>query len=439
MDMGKVINGADGRKEPGFDGGKIKKYSGEAMEYLFSKINVNTYFRRISEELAQELHRMERQMMDVNKREVTEYLVNKFAVRPLEVDFEFDISQGHCPKEGDYRYHRCMDYFVSDPEYSCNYHFPFTGCRDIFDFDIRGRYSFDRSFEEEMEFFSLERSGLCISVKTVSVDIGVLPEREQHRVLDEYLEKKIFVIKKIIGYANAIVEKQNAYMKNVIIKYVENAALKKLGWLYDSYDLFAEENPDYVVDELSFNNIRSNLKEFAVDMISFDGLTGGLDERALRAVLAGKLQLRYKGAAYNNTFKLDGADGISIVAAGKLSYLIQVGFWGGEMDLCRRLDALFSREIWPDCKFSLILFDREGKDLKSRMTQVDTLLTRDRRLYGKNEQVCEAEKLYKFSIGGSSEKKMAFLQLIILPLDGGKNKDKELTLESAGNKEQTGV
>lgn len=190
----------------------------------------------------------------------------------------------------------------------------------------------------------------------------------------------------------AIPLKTNPYAPNVKPILLKKNIVKK-----PEMPKVKQRETEYGISSSDYENIRKIIGMAGYSMEKTTKTFNKFTEEELRDVFLAFLNTHYLQMASGETFSKRGKADIHIQFDNKSAYIAECKIWSGEKNLQEAINQLNSYTTWHDVKTSIIIFNKENKDILKLFAKVKTFLDNNELCQGntsisKNEWLCKFKK-----------------------------------------------
>lgn len=350
-------------------------YEGKLSQYLAQKCDEIQHIIQ---------HKSEDYILNVNETEYINYLVDKFAVDFVNINFEGifidplyekDIPAEHFPE---YRFAVELGKSYSKP--ATIYHIPYSGNEDLFQYAPSNHLSWGT------EVF-LEDQCFCFEVVSLSGNAEEMNENAQKVISDlrtqlEYLAPELekfndrlpIIVKELFRK-----RKQGILDKHQFVASL-GVPVKKQENLPETYAIPTPEirksvnveprvtkvgyKPEPTLPDSVYHDILQTIHDVGKTFERLPSTYSNKDEEDLRDHLLLYLEPRYEGSATGETFNSTGKTDILIRHENSNVFIAECKFWTGQKGYLETITQLLGYLTWRDSKSAVIMFV-QNKDLSS--------------------------------------------------------------------------
>lgn len=352
---------------------------------LFYEGNLSNYFVSRRDEIQRTIQRKsEDYILNVNETEYINYLIDKFTVDSININFEGvfidepyekDIPAEHFPP-----FHFSVRQGESYPKPATIYHLPYSGNEELLQYAPSNQLSLGTKV-------FLHEQCLCFEVISLSGN----PEE-----MKENAEKIISDIKTQLEHLAPELEKFNDRLPNIIKGLFEErqqeildkhqfiaslgVPIKKREDLPETYAIPTPEfrksvsvepqvteigyKPEPTLSDSVYHAILQTMHDVGKMFERLPSTYSGKDEEALRDHLLLYLEPRFEGSATGETFNSTGKTDILIRHENSNAFIAECKFWQGQKAYLETITQLLGYLTWRDSKAAVVVFVR-NKDLSS--------------------------------------------------------------------------
>lgn len=393
---------------------------------LFREGKLADYFQQKRDEIQRTLqHKPEDYILNVNETEFVKYLVNKYTLDSININFEDQFIDE--PYEKDIPAERFPTplYSVDEGEiFQCPaaiYNLPFTGNEDLF------RLNSGNFLSPGFDVF-LSKGCLCFEVVSLSGKSDEMKDKAN---------KVVSVLKTQLQYITPHLEKFNDQLPTVIKELFQQCKqeildkhqfvtslgvpVKKREDLPETYAIPTPEfrksvnvepqvteigyKPEPTLPDSVYHNILETIHDVGKTFERLPSTYHNKDEEALRDHLLLYLEPRYEGSATGETFNKSGKTDILIRHENSNVFIAECKFWNGKKAYLDTITQLLGYLTWRDSKSAVIVFVK-NKDLSS-VIQTAELATPDHSNYlGIVDKKYDTWLNYRFHINGDPNREV---------------------------------
>ena len=352
---------------------------------LFYEDNLANYFVLRRDEIQRTIqHKSEDYILNVNETEYMNYLVDKFTVDSININFEAVFIDKPYEKDIPAEYFPPYRFSVrqgeSYPKPATIYHLPYSGNEALFPYAPSNQLSLGT------EVF-LHEQCLCFEVISLSGN----PEE-----MKENAEKVISDLKTQLKYLAPELEKFNDRLPSIIKglfkerkqkildkhQFIVNLGVpvKKREDLPETYAIPTPEiqksvnveprvtevgyKPEPTLPDSEYQDILQTIHDLGKQFERLPEIYSGKDEEALRDHILFFLEPSFEGSATGETFNKNGKTDILIRHENSNVFIAECKFWKGQQSFLDAITQLLEYLTWRDSKSAVIIFVR-NKDLSS--------------------------------------------------------------------------
>lgn len=350
-------------------------YEGRLSEYLGQKCD----------EIQQTIqYKSEDYILNVNEVEYINYLVDKFTIDSINVDFERvfidDPYEKDIPAEHFPPFRFSVRAGESYPKPATIYHLPYTGNEDLL------RYAPSSYLSQGTEVF-LDNQCFCFEVVSLGGDAEEMKENAEKVISDlktqlEYLAPELekfndrlpTIIKELFHKRKQEILDKHQFVASL------GVPVKKRGDLSATYEIPTPEfrksvNVEPQVTEVGYKteptlsdsvyyDILQTIHDLGKQFERLPEIYSDKDEEALRDHILFFLEPSFEGSATGETFNKNGKTDILIRHENSNVFIAECKFWTGQKGYLETITQLLGYLTWRDSKSAVVVFVR-NKDLSS--------------------------------------------------------------------------
>lgn len=393
---------------------------------MFREGKLADYFQQKRDEIQRTLqHKSEDYILNVNETEFVKYLVNKYTLDSININFEDQFIDE--PYEKDIPAERFPQFRFnvrpgeSYPTPATIYHLPYTGNEDLL------KYSPNSHLSSGTEIF-LDNQCICFEVISLGGDPAEMKENADKVISDfktqlEYLAPKL---EKFQAQLPTIIDELFQQRKQEILDKHQFVAslgvpVKKREDLPETYAIPTPEyrksvnvepqvtevgyKPEPTLPDSVYHNILETIHDVGKTFERLPSTYHNKDEEALRDHLLLYLEPRYEGSATGETFNKSGKTDILIRHENSNVFIAECKFWSGKKAYLDTITQLLGYLTWRDSKSAVIVFVK-NKDLSSVIQNAE-LATPDHSNYlGPVDKKYDTWLNYRFHINGDPNREV---------------------------------
>ena len=358
---------------------------------MFRGGDLPDYFARKSDKIQQTIqYKPEDYIRNVNETEYINYLVEKFTVDPININFEAVFIDApyekDIPAERFSSFHFSVRAGESYPKPATIYHLPYSGNEELFQYALSNQLSWG------MEVF-LHEQCLCFEVVSLSGNPEEMREKAEKVISDlkAQLEYLVPELEKFNDRLPTIIKellqerKQEIFDKDQFIASL-GVPIKKRENLPETYAIPTPEfrksvsvepqvtevgyKPEPTLPDPVYEDILQTIHDVGKTFERLPSTYSDKDEEALRDHLLLYLEPRYEGSATGETFNSTGKTDILIRHENSNAFIAECKFWRGQKEYLETITQLLGYLTWRDSKSAVVVFVR-NKDLSSVLKKAE--------------------------------------------------------------------
>jgi len=393
---------------------------------LFYEGNLSNYFVRRHDEIQRTIQRKsEDYILNVNETEYINYLVDKFTVNSININFEGvfidEPNKKDIPAERFPPFHFSVQQGESYPKPATIYHLPYSGNEELL------QYAPSNQLSLGTEVF-LHEQCLCFEVISLSGNPEEMKENAEKVISDlkTQLEHLTPELEKFNDRLPSIIKglfkerQQEIFDKHQFIASL-GVPVKKRGDLPETYAIPTPEfrksvnvepqvtevgyTPEPTLPDSVYRDILQTIHDVGKMFERLPSTYSHKDEEALRDHLLLYLEPRYEGSATGETFNTTGKTDILIRHENSNAFIAECKFWTGQKGYLETITQLLSYLTWRDSKSAVVVFVR-NKDLSSVLQTAEEVTPNHSNYLGFVDKKEDTWFNYRFHINGDPNREV---------------------------------
>ena len=393
---------------------------------MFREGKLSDYFRQKRDEIQRVLqYKPEDYILNVNETEYVNYLVNKFTVDSININFEGvfidepyekDIPAEHFPM---YRY-GVLD-GKSYPKPTTIYHFPYTGNEDLFQYAPSNYLSWGKEVFLSDQCFCFEVVSLSGNPDEMKENVGKVISDLKTQLeylapeLEKFNDQLPTIIKELFQDRKQEILDKHQFVASL------GVPVKKREDLPETYTIPTPEfrksvnveprvtEKGYKIEpklpDSTYQDILQTIHDVGKVFERLPSTYSDKDEEALRDHILLYLEPRYEGSATGETFNKSGKTDILIRYESSNAFIAECKFWRGQKAYLDTITQLLGYLTWRDSKSAVIMFVR-NKDLSSVIQTAEEVTSTHSNYLGFVDKKHDTWFNYRFHINGDPNREV---------------------------------